>query len=245
MNVERLNDNQIRFVFHAQELAARDISMNDILTRSTDKAQGLFQEITALLQNEFAFSVAGTPLVFEAAVSQDGLSILVTKVTDQNGMGPTGGFGFPGMQGMINNVISQISKGGYAPVGPNQPPHGMPAPQGSNVHPQHPPGNLPPAPESGYAVYSFENLDMLAAATARIGTSYCGNSHVYKMDGKYFLILQDEGKSVKSTKRFDVMLSELGQREISSSLSYNRMLEYGEVVVAEDAVGKMRIYSNS
>jgi len=245
VNVERLNDNQIRFVFHAQELAARDISMTDILTRSTPKTQGLFQEITTMLQNEYDFSVAGTPLVFEAAVSQDGLSVLVTKMTGQEGMAPgaVGGFaGFPGVQGMINNVISQVSKGGYPPGGSNHP-HGMPMPHGSNIHQPHL-GNVPPPPppESGYAVYSFESLDLLAAATARIWSAYCGRSHIYKMDEKYFLILQDKGNGVKSTKRFDMLLSELGQREVSSPLSYSHMVECGEAIIAEDAVSKMKAY---
>ena len=227
MNVERLNDNQIRFVIPAQELNARGISVSDILTRTNEKAQGLFQEITTMLQNQYGFSTVGTPLVFEATVSQDALSVLVTRTTGQEGMGVPGGFA--GFQG-VGGTAAQMPKWTH---GVANPPNGT----GFNA------GQQAPSPvQSGYAVYSFEDLDMLAAATARIGSAYCGSSHVYKMEGRYFLILQNEGKSIKSIRRFDAPICEFGKREVSSLLSYSRLQEYGEIMIANDAVAKMKIY---
>ena len=235
MKIERINDNQIRFVFQAQDLAARDISINDILTRSSDKAQGLFQEITAILNNEYAFSTVGMPLAFEATMSHDVLSILVTRM-DMNGG--------DGLQGMMGNFMSQFSKGMSGetgmPMPHNMSPNGVPPIQNNSKNPQVQAQS--PMPESGYALFSFENLDTLTAAVARINTGYKGKSHVYKMNNRYYLLLQNTGKAEHSTKKLEGLLLEFGQREISGAMAYSQMLEHGEIIIAENAISKLKTY---
>jgi len=234
MKVERLNNNQIRFVFMAQDLAERDININDILTRSSNKTQGLFQEITALLNEEYEFSTAGTPLMFEATMSHNTLSVLVTKMATEDGQfhGP-GGEITSGFAGMVNDVMTQIAQNANGDAGINM--HSIPPPE--NV------GKIPPKQyEAEYLVFTFPNIDALAAACAHIDSTYEGRNHVYKMDGKYHLLLQSIDNDCCSTQKIEQLLHEFGQKQLPSPLAYSIMQERGEVIISEDAVSKLKMY---
>jgi len=171
MKVERVSDTQMRFIFMPQDLAARNMSMSDVVAPQPNRPHGLFQEITGILQTEYGFASFGTPLMFEATVASDqSLSILVTKMAmPQNEYGETmdsgaylqnlmGGF-IPQMGQFAHNQDSTgcTQHGGLQP--PPPPVSGQPGQrQGRPNRKQKKP------PESGYILYSFENIDALALA---------------------------------------------------------------------------------
>jgi len=256
VKVERLNDNQIRFVFLAQDLADRNINVHDILTRSANKTQGLFQEITQLLHGEYDFAAIGTPLVFEAKMAHDTLSVLVTKVAggqgDMHGQpNPNdqynGANGLVGFQSIVNNMMAQFGNNGYGqdgfmfatmhPGGVNNGQNQAQQPNGGQK-----PHILRKRPESGCTVFAFENFDMLATAASHIPEGYKGHSHVYKVDGKHNLVLQNVGTLDHSTKKFENKLCEFGQKQPTSPITYRQIQEHGEVIIAEDAISKLKIY---
>ena len=243
MKVERINNNQIRFIFMAQDLAERGININDILTRSPNKTQGLFQEITTLLSEEYEFSSAGVPLMFEATMMRDTLSVLVTKMAQGDGAGfGAGGEINQGFAGMVNDVMAQISGQQhfqpYADTNIYPPNPVKPPPNQKNVR------QVPP-PKIDYVSFAFPNIDDMATAAARIDDTYKGRSHVYKMDGKYHLLLQNIGRDDYSTKKIEKLLHEFGQKQPLSPLSYSIMQEHGEVVIAENAIGSLKKYYGS
>jgi len=230
-----------------QDLAARNVSMGDIVTPSPNRPHGLFQEITGILQTEYGFATFGTPLMFEATVASDqSLSILVTKMampTNEYGdqMDPgaylqnlMGGF-TPQMNQFAHN---QDSMGHIQPNGMPPPPPPGPG-QPGHRHGRHGRKQKKP-PESGYILYSFEDIDVLAFAASRIGGDYTGKNHVYKMEGKYHLLMQSNAQH--STKKLEGLLSDFGKKETTSPLSYNQMIERGEPVIAEDAINKLKAY---
>jgi len=251
VKVEKINENQIRFEFMAQDLAERNISISDIVTHSATTTQGLFREITGILHEEYGFATIGTPLVFEATMSHDTLSVLVTKVAGNEYNGYNENMGMPNFQNIIGDIMSQMKNNGYSQDGfefasanihpgsgfsnRNMPRKGRP---GSNNKVHH----NRKKPESGCSVFSFESFDMLAAAASHIPEKYKGRSHVYKLEGKYHLILQNIGNSGYSTKNFESQIGEFGQKQATSPITYNRMLEHGEVIIAEEAICKLKAY---
>lgn len=241
MKVEQISDTQIRFVFLAQDLEERNINVNDILTRSVDKTQGLFAEITECLQRDFAFFTADSSLMFEATMSQNTLSVLVTKMPGcpHNIAGlPPNSIG--GYQQLASEIMTELQKKGYNVNGkrsPHQqsPKHEQPAPESSTA-------TQPKRISIGVSVFSFANFDILAEAANRVPDSYSGSSKVYKMDGKLHLILQNKGNGSFSTRKFARVLCEFGERQPSSLLLQNRMMEHGDVLIADDAINKLKIY---
>ena len=255
MKVEKINDNQVRFEFVAQDLAERNINISDIVTQSATTTQGLFREITSILHEEYDFAAIGTPLVFEATMYNDTLSVLVTKMAGNDEYGEYNeNPGMPNFKNIIGDIMTQMKNSGYNQDGLEF--------VSANIHPigGFQSGNIPhrgwaqgnikarankknqDKPESGYAVFSFENFDMLAAAASSIPEAYYGRSHVYKLEGKYHLILQNVGNSSYSTKRFESQLCEWGQKKATSLITYNQMLEHGEAIIAEEAICKLKAY---
>jgi len=252
MKIERINHNQMKVVFMANDLAERDINITDIITRSPEKTQGLFHEITAVLQNDYNFAAVGTPLMFEATMSHNILSIIVTKMAVHKppgeedfdelndpamdmGFAPppldTGAYQHTGMNASLNP--------GFNPALYPHPPHNGNVPPRNMKPPQIKPRSKP---EGGYAMFAFETFDILASAGARIHEDYQGNSHVYKKEGKYYLLLQNVGTGSLSIRKFESLLCEYGQRQATSPLSYNQMLERGEVIIAEHGIRKLKLY---
>ena len=255
MKVEKINDNQVRFEFVAQDLAERNINISDIVTQSATTTQGLFREITSILHDEYDFAAIGTPLVFEATMYNDTLSVLVTRMPDNSGYCEYNeNTGMPNFQNIIGDIMSQMKNNGYNqdglefvsanihPIGGfqngNAPRRGLP--QGSTK--ARPNKKNQEKPESGYSVFAFDNFDMLAAAASCIPEAYYGRSHVYKLKGKHHLILQNVGNSNYSTKSFASQLCEYGQKQVTSQITYNQMLEHGEVIIAEEAICKLKTY---
>ena len=239
MKVERLNDNQIRFIFMQQDLADRNININDFVTRPPNGSHMLFQEITGLLQSEYGFATIGTPLMFEATMSNDTLTITVTRVNPNDA----------GFQNMFGGIMSQFNpqmlagQQGFVQAHipgapPNMPPpHAVPHQQNARQQQA-----KPKPPERTYILYSFDNFEILATVASRIGSNFTGDSHVYKVEGKYYLLLKVAGISNVVVKKLESMLDDFGKKELSGPIAYNKMMERGEVIIAQDAVSKLKLY---
>lgn len=261
MKIEIISSTQVRFEFMAQDLAERNINIQDIITPTANKTQGLFQEITNILQDEYNFATIGTPLVFEATMTHDTLSVLVTKMADNHHNGETdeshsGVNNLDAKKAHFHSVLEDImsrlhrdSNGTLELVsanmydgqtGTNIPFNKQAFEQSKARQGQKQPQKL--MPDSGCTVFTFENYDTLAEAAFHVPDSYQGFSHVYKLNGKLHLVLENIDKECYHTKGFDVLLNEFGQKQPTCLITYNQMLEHGEVIIAENAVGKLKAY---
>jgi len=102
----------------------------------------------------------------------------------------------------------------------------------------------PPQSEDSYSVFSFEDIEIMAAAAARLCTHFRGHSQAYKMDGRYFLLMQNETEDLHTTGEMEAVLYEFGQKHVSNAISHNYLTERGELIIHEDAVYKLRKYHN-
>ena len=237
MKVEMINQNQMRVVFKAQDLKDRNINTSDMFSQNNNKVQELFREITAVLQDEYDFTTFGTPLMFEATMTQGIFSVVVTRVagSDENNEEDIVDTKESLMNDFYNLMKHMPMSGGITMADLEQ----------DYVAPPKPKRNIKRAkrPSGEYVVFSFKNIDETATAASFVEDSYIGSSRLFKMNGKYMLLLQNRGHDVQSTKRFEKKLGEFGQRETTSQITLSQMKERGEVVIANDAVRKLKDYS--
>jgi len=96
--------------------------------------------------------------------------------------------------------------------------------------------------EESHSVFSFADMDMAAAAAARL--DFTGPSRFYKLAGRYYLWLQNETLDERTTPELELALHEFGQKHISSDLSHQYLEEHGEIIIAEGAVEKLCRYND-
>ena len=82
MKLERLSENQIRCTLNKEDLAERELMLNE-LAYGTDKAKELFRDMIEQAADELGFEVNDIPLMIEAIpVNPDCLILIITKVDD-------------------------------------------------------------------------------------------------------------------------------------------------------------------
>ena len=197
-------------------LMTDDLEERDIniseLSYGSDKTQQLFREIMTLVQDEDAFVEGETPLMFEAM--RVGVDSLVVVVTK------------------INDGVEHERKFNLIPSARHECRYKK---SGRIKQPEHP-------GEDSFSVFSFENIDLLAAAVMRLPENFQGESCIYKLDRQLFLLLSNETEDMKTTGELESVLYEYGQKHISNVVSRQYLCERGEVFIAENAVDKMRGY---
>ncbi|MCL2372976.1 MAG: adaptor protein MecA [Defluviitaleaceae bacterium] len=212
MKIEKISENQVRFVLRTQDLEERDMKINEI-SYASDKTQQLFREIMEIVQDGGEFFAENTPLMFEAMrMGVDSLVVVVTKISGQQ-------------QGTEGN-ISLIPKAKHEAM----------FKKGDII-------SQPEQPmEDGFSVFSFDNMEEMAAAVAGFDDRYDFPSQAHKLDGRYFLVIQNETLTLAAVREIDGMLCEYGQKHMANAISQQYLLERGEVFIATQAVEKLRKY---
>ncbi|MCL2462436.1 MAG: adaptor protein MecA [Defluviitaleaceae bacterium] len=98
-----------------------------------------------------------------------------------------------------------------------------------------------PAPQSSdyLSIYMFDSLDDATLAAGRLHEFFCGESSLYKSTGKYYLFLFTADHDAAMSADFEAILSEYGQKHLSTPLSRQYLADRAETIIAEDAVGKL------
>ena len=99
-----------------------------------------------------------------------------------------------------------------------------------------------PMSEDSQIVFSFEELDVAAAACAAVCAAFYGESQLYKFEGKFYLWLQNDADGDISTTDMRAILAEFGSKHATCGLGREFLAEHGDVVIAADAVGKLSGY---
>ena len=208
MRIERLNDTQMRIILMTDDLAARDIHINELKPNS-DKTRQLFQEIMQVVQEDGDFQ--STQLMMEARWEGDGkVVVTVTKLISHE----SGDDDFD-----LCPAARSIARFKRAPY--------IESEDGDE--------------QESHSIFSFVDMDMAASAAACL--DFAGSSRLYKLEGRFYLWLLNETEDERTTPELETPLYEFGQKHQSSSLSQQYLEERGEVILAEAAVEKLRLYS--
>jgi len=96
--------------------------------------------------------------------------------------------------------------------------------------------------EDSQAVFSFEGLDIAAAAANAINAVFSGESSLHKFNGLFYLWILNETEDERTTADLETILQEFGQKHTTNGLGRQYLAEHGEAVIADKAVNKLSQY---
>ena len=233
MKIERVSDNQIKFILTESDLSERNMRLHE-LSYGSEKAQELFREIMERATTECDFhTTSETPLIIEAIpVSRDGIMIIVTKVASQEDLEDR--LGYPPVVGSLKNGGSGPKK--KKPERPDadnamRPPGSRPFMRPPNREAKTPPEQI---------IFEFASLDTATSACGRLYGNFAGGSSLYKFSGKYYLVIENSRFMLSESQ--EGYAKEYGSRLANSDISKTFLVEHGEAIVASNAVGILSAY---
>jgi len=212
MRIEKLNENQIKFILNHDDLKSWDIKLTE-LTQGTERTYELFHDIMEQAMMQCDFHVENTPILIEAIPhSADGVVIIVTKVINAGELEER--FCFPPVSKMLERFRSKTADPAMRFT--KQDPKGKPEP---------------------ISVFSFSCLDEVSSASSRLKDHFWGHSALYKCEGRYYLLFNHDANSSRLGQAdIEAMLSEYGNREVATVYSSYYLAEHGETIIAHSAV---------
>lgn len=207
MKIEKISDSQIKFTLNQADLTGMNIRLEE-LAAPTEKTQQMFRDMMEKAMEECDFLVDNSPLMVEAVpVSLDSIMIIVTKMTAKK-------------EGAENYVMLTQGKDArrYKRKGIEN-------------------YNIKDVPSDNISIYSFESLDDIIDLAMRLKGVFNGTNTLYKMSGKYFLLLlNDHTSDNMRTEDIETILNEYGRKHVSSNLSKSYLAEHGEGIIKSAAI---------
>ena len=209
MKIEKISDNQIRFMLDQTDLLDRDIKFSE-LEYGSEKTHDLFQEMLEQASNRYGFVSESIPLVIEAIpMAHNNLMVLVTKVITASS-GDSSVNIFESFREMKQKWAS------------SNPTHHIHKPRSNS------------SARSSIMVFAFDSLgDIISISKRIVASSFAGDSSVYKHNGMYYLILENSQNTYLGS-----ILSEFAYRYASTIKSKYHLMEHGELITASGAIEK-------
>jgi len=209
MRIEKINENQIKFFLTKTDLLERNLDLIE-LAKGTEKAQELFRDIMEKAMEVCGFNAENVLLMVEAmSVSTDSIIIIVSKVANDDDADKNIKLEPPSQN--ERKYLAHDIIDDHTEVSEN----------------------------SDILIYSFSCLDDVSGASLAISDIFGGESSLYKLDGKYLLILDSKQNDILSFDSVSSVLSEYGSRQISSSVSKYHIMEFAESIIKHNAIGIM------
>ncbi|WP_341875874.1 adaptor protein MecA [Defluviitalea saccharophila] len=206
MKIEKINDSQIKIILNQADLKHRDIKISE-LAYGSKKAQELFRDMMETAFEEYGFNADNVPLMIEAVpLSVDSIMIIVTKVDNPDEIDKKLNAFRPKSNSRTFKKKSAVAE--------------------EEVEPQ------------SITIYSFSKLDDVIDVSIRLYPLYCGANSLYKdlESKKYFLVLHKNYFSNTNPNEIESILSEYGNKHVSSPLSEGFLAEHGELMIQDKAI---------
>lgn len=209
MKIEKINDNQIKFLLTNEDLREREIKLSE-LAQGSEKAQAFFRDIMTEAMLDCGFDASNTPLMIEAMpVTMDTVMIIVSKVNKDV---------------EIDKVIS------LSPKSLDERKYKISEIKKIADFKEH---NENIDDEDEIYIYSFKNLDDIISLSSRLYETYNGKNILYKYQDRYFLSLQN---NISFISDIETILSEYGEKHISNIISKYYLDEHGEIIIKDNAL---------
>ncbi|MBQ8940251.1 MAG: adaptor protein MecA [Firmicutes bacterium] len=213
MKMEKLNDYQIKFLLSRQDLKDRNITFNDLFQRS-DKLQSLVREIMKLASEKINFNANENPVMVEARPHPDGIALIVSR-TPERADQVSGDDLKKHLSSLYSDLFGERS---------------------DNIIDDDSPVNEIYADRNTVTdfIYMFDSLSSAITACSIGAPEYHGDSALYKMEGKFYLVLRCSYSEFTPAARNCFM--EYGEFCPLHSGSVGMLTEYGKTIIKEDAV---------
>lgn len=215
MKIEKISENQIKFLLTNEDLKEREIKLSE-LAQGSEKAQAFFRDIMTEAMLDCGFDAGNTPLMIEARpVSMDSVIIIVSKVLQDDAL-DNKSYLMPKSLKERKFKQEDIKE---------------------NIHiEQNLNDNQNDLDEANAYIYSFKNFDDIINLSKRIINIYNSPNCLYKFNDKYFLVLQ---KNISFVDEIDYIILEYGEKLKSNTISKYYLEEYGEVIIKDNALEKL------
>ena len=254
MKIERINENSIRCTLTGFDLSVRNLNLRD-MAYGTEKARKLFQEMMAKASNEVGFEAENVPIMIEAIpLSADSIQLIISKVENPEELDTRFSKFTPSPQGAeswiqklvpellegADDILKQMKERGAQGASQVQPAAGQPqAPQQS---PYQSAILSDFADELYQRAFLFDDLDKVILTAHSVGTSFTGFNRLYKRsDGKYVLVIHNDGSQKDEFSKVCNMLSEYASKLKISPSSEAYFDEHYELIIKDDALKKLSL----
>lgn len=206
VKIEKINDSQIKIILNQADLKHRDIKISE-LAYGSKKAQELFRDMMETAFEEYGFNTDNVPLMIEAVpLSVDSIMIIVTKVDHPDDIDKK-----------LNSFRPKVNSRTFKK-------------KSSVAEEENEPQSV--------TIYSFNKLDDVVDVSIRLYPLYCGVNSLYKdtESQKYFLVLHKNYFINTNPNEIESILSEYGNKHVSSPLSEGFLVEHGELMIQDKAI---------
>ena len=242
MKIEKVSENQIKFVLTNEDLRMRNMKLDE-LAYGSEKTQELFREITERACNEYGFNTSGNvPLVIEAIPMNSGsIMIVMTKVASPEYFGES-----PGFNDLADGrEMPSPFKDAYNALNRSAPARGMPRKRRNDKQTagsERSGAESTPIPKQ--SVFAFNSFDLVVQAALRLAGNMQNNTILYKLRGKYYLAI--ENASPLTSANHEIVLQEygtkLGSPDASKEISMMFLAEHGEIIIKRNAIRILAAY---
>lgn len=215
MDIEKINENQVKFVLNKFDLQMRNIKLTE-LAYGNEKTQKLFKDILSEAFEKFDFDVENTPLMIEAIpVAPDSIIIFVSKVDNPSAI----------EERFTSFTPKQLEKKDRQSKKDTN--------KKSNTN------------NYFVLIYSFDSLSQITDISKRLKSLYVGDSSVYKLNSRFYLVLdklENQNQNKKLLSHLELILLEYGHKHISNNISKYYLIEHGEVLIKANALNILYTY---
>ena len=214
MEIEKISDDQIKFILTQADLEERDIRISE-LSYGSEKSQELFHEIMeeAVLHCDFRTD-GHVPLVVEAVpLAGNSLMIIVTKASDKDVL-----------HSRFDILPHTKNEGKFIEKGLPEPAEAPAAAAKA---------------DKTVVIYVFDTLDCASAAALRIQKVYSGTGTLVKSFDGLYLILDGAELPGKETPALEYAIGDYGRKHSTSMMAAMYLLEHGDVWIRGDAVTRL------
>lgn len=212
MKIEKISENQIKFILNQTDLNKRDIKFTE-LEYGSEKTQDLFQEMLEQANEKHGFISDSIPLVIEAIpLAKDSLMVLVTKLDS---------IPFDDHRASIFAGLKDFNKNNFDTDYLDFP--SLVAPPATNKTNNN----------TNISIFVFEDINEIINISKLIIDKFTGLSSVYKYNHAYYLVLENAKNNFSSAS-----ISEFGNKYSSTIKSKYHLMEHGEEITKENAVPK-------
>ncbi|MDR3091261.1 MAG: adaptor protein MecA [Clostridiales bacterium] len=234
MQVERISENQLKITISRAELDDRSVDLAEIANKS-EKMNEFIRDMAEEFLDEFSFR-ADSQLMIEAGPASEGsMMIIITKMSAED---------FIDDEEDDEQDCAECEEQRRCPSGILSELMKVTEMMKSAIERQAS-GEAPAAAESTLRLlFSFESLDDVSRLCARVNGVYKGESSLYKLGGRYYLLARAKKRDCAATSlNLSRIFSEYARKHSFTDLSEEYLTEHGEVITPRDAVEIMAALS--
>lgn len=209
MKIEKISDNQIKFLLTNEDLKERQIKLSE-LAQGSERAQTFFREIMTEAMVDCGFDASNTPLMIEAMPASTGSVIIIVSKVNEDAEADIAVSLTPKTKFKDDRKFKQSSL--------------IEAKEVSQDKIQE---------EDEVFIYSFKTLNDVISLSTRICKIYTSNNVLYKYQDRYFLVMN---KVAKFIDKIEPIIFEYAKKHTSTIISKYHLIEHAEIIIEQNAI---------